>query len=286
MPVKIEESLPLSAKQELLEESQVDPHFQPYFGPWPPAGFEATADTQLQQSLNETDEVQRAGSADDKADNSSPETTEKTNLQDDKVDQDMEQTGNQEAMENKEDINVQQETTKDDKGTLDKEKTNPPATVPTERVEPQATPVQNPQQSGQTNQPSSAPAAVAQPSGVDLGQGGVANQGHGLQFKRVREEVTEFSVQTTPPPILSEKAIDSRLRRIFTPKADGRRVVDESWYEQWTDKSGGRAKTLEMFEKRGYVAERVVKKYHKVKKESFFSRVSVFHTPMMLPKEI
>ena len=88
------------------------------------------------------------------------------------------------------------------------------------------------------------------------GAGELGGMGKG-RGKRVLG-VEEFTVASIPPPQLTEKAIDSRLRRVFKPRADGTMLVDESWRQQWADKEG-RIKVLEMFEKVGYNTDRVPK---------------------------
>lgn len=91
-----------------------------------------------------------------------------------------------------------------------------------------------------------------QPAAPELGGMG---KGRG---KRVYGADEFFTVASIPPPQLTEKAIDSRLRRVFKPRADGTMLVDESWRQQWADKEG-RIKVLEMFEKVGYNTDRVPK---------------------------
>lgn len=85
----------------------------------------------------------------------------------------------------------------------------------------------------------------------------LAGMGKG-KGKRVFGVEEFFAVASLPPPQLSEKAIDSRLRRVFKQRADGTMLVDESWKQQWADKEG-RIKILEMFEKVGYNTDRVPK---------------------------
>ena len=99
-------------------------------------------------------------------------------------------------------------------------------------------------------EPSAPPSQPGVPAG-DLGKGSSIGKGRG-GVKRRELEDSEFSVASTPPPVLSEKAIDSRLRRVFTPRADGSRLLDDSWLHQWQDKGEGRSKVLEIFEKVGY----------------------------------
>ena len=101
--------------------------------------------------------------------------------------------------------------------------------------------------------PPAAPSAPAQPSvpASDLAKGSSVGKGRGGVKRRVAED-SEFWVASTPPPVLSEKAIDSRLRRVFTPRADGSKLLDDSWLHQWQDRHEGRSKVMELFEKVGY----------------------------------
>ena len=85
--------------------------------------------------------------------------------------------------------------------------------------------------------------------GIGDGRGGVKRAG--------REDCT-FHVSSCPPPILSEKAIDSRIRRVFKPRADGSTLLDDTWQQQWANKES-RVKLLEMFEKVGYNVDRGAK---------------------------
>ena len=85
--------------------------------------------------------------------------------------------------------------------------------------------------------------------GIGDGRGGV---------KRAGREDDTFHVSSIPPPILSEKAIDSRIRRVFKPRADGSTLLDDTWQQQWANKES-RVKLLEMFEKVGYDVDRGAK---------------------------
>ncbi len=102
---------------------------------------------------------------------------------------------------------------------------------------------------------SSIPVAQLQQQPPGAGELGGMGKGRGKRVLGVEEF---FTVASIPPPQLTEKAIDSRLRRIFKPRADGTMLVDESWRQQWADKEG-RIKVLEMFEKVGYNTDRVPK---------------------------
>lgn len=72
----------------------------------------------------------------------------------------------------------------------------------------------------------------------------------------------EYTTLTLPPPVLTEKAIDSRLRRVFKPRADGTYPVDEQWQKAWLDAKGDRTKVKALFEKVGYDPDRVSQKSH------------------------
>lgn len=119
-------------------------------------------------------------------------------------------------------------------------------------VEPE-TPLESSQQPPASPMPRSpASAQKATPpeaSPPDVQQNGGIGKGKGK--RAVGED--EFHVDSLPPSILSEKAIDNRLRRVMRPRADGSMLVDESWVQQWHDKhNGGREKIMEMFEKVAY----------------------------------
>lgn len=68
----------------------------------------------------------------------------------------------------------------------------------------------------------------------------------------------QFMTTSIPPPVLSERAIDARLRRVFVKRRDGSMLLDDSWNSMWLDKTpgGGREKLMSIFEKVGYVVER------------------------------
>ena len=66
----------------------------------------------------------------------------------------------------------------------------------------------------------------------------------------------QFFTMTIPPPVLTQSAINNRLRRVFQPRADGSYLVDSSWVEQYKDRES-REKLFSMFEKVGYVVDRV-----------------------------
>ena len=60
-------------------------------------------------------------------------------------------------------------------------------------------------------------------------------------------------VATKPPPVLSDRAIDQKLRRIVAPRADGTYLVGSDWVDAFKDLSGGgRDKVKGLFEKCGY----------------------------------
>ena len=72
----------------------------------------------------------------------------------------------------------------------------------------------------------------------------------------------EFTTLTLPPPVLTDKAIDCRLRRVFKPRADGTYPVDEQWQKAWLDAKGDRTKVKALFEKVGYDPDRVSQNSH------------------------
>ena len=108
--------------------------------------------------------------------------------------------------------------------------------------QPPASPMpRSPASAQKATPPEASPPYVQQNGGIGKGKG-----------KRAVGE-DEFRVDSLPPPILSEKAIDNRLRRVMKPRADGSMLVDESWVQQWHDKhNGGREKIMELFEKVAY----------------------------------
>lgn len=55
-----------------------------------------------------------------------------------------------------------------------------------------------------------------------------------------------------PAEALSQGAIDKRLRRIFTPRADGTYLVSSEFVKQYQQKGQDREKLLVMFEKCNY----------------------------------
>lgn len=71
-------------------------------------------------------------------------------------------------------------------------------------------------------------------------------------------DMEEFATNSVPPPELTQHAIKNRLRRLFAPRKDGSRMVDERWLEAWNDTyGGGRDEIMAMFEKVGYSPDRV-----------------------------
>ena len=121
----------------------------------------------------------------------------------------------------------------------------PEPTTPTSPEKPSATSAIQPEQ-----------LELPEDAHIEIGSGG--GKGRGSKRTIHPQSAVEFAVASIPPPVLSEKAIDSRLRRIFKIRADGTMLVDESWKQQWDDKEG-RIKVLEMFEKVGYNTDRAEK---------------------------
>ena len=64
----------------------------------------------------------------------------------------------------------------------------------------------------------------------------------------------------TPPPELSQSAIDKRLRRVMTLNSKGQSKVPAEIRDQWVDKYS-REKVLALFEKAGYDPDRASKKH-------------------------
>ena len=56
-----------------------------------------------------------------------------------------------------------------------------------------------------------------------------------------------------PPEVLTEGAIDRRIRRIMTPRANGQYLISGDFVTMWNDKfTGGRDKVRALFEKAAY----------------------------------
>lgn len=66
----------------------------------------------------------------------------------------------------------------------------------------------------------------------------------------------EFTTLTPPPAVLTDKAIDCRLRRMFKPRADGTYPVDEHW------RLDAERDRTSLFEKVGYDPDRVSQNSH------------------------
>ena len=63
----------------------------------------------------------------------------------------------------------------------------------------------------------------------------------------------DIQLPSTPPERISEKAADSRLRRVFKPRKDGSFLVHKEFVQAYQDiHGGGRAKMLNLFEKAAY----------------------------------
>ena len=62
-----------------------------------------------------------------------------------------------------------------------------------------------------------------------------------------------------PPPVMSDSAINQKLRRICAPRADGTYLVGSDWVDAWKDLvSGGRERVKGLFEKCAYDRDRVL----------------------------
>ena len=68
----------------------------------------------------------------------------------------------------------------------------------------------------------------------------------------------QYVTASLPPAVLSDRAIDARLRRVFNKRKDGSMILDDEWNKMWLDKTsgGGREQLLSIFEKCAYVVER------------------------------
>ena len=68
----------------------------------------------------------------------------------------------------------------------------------------------------------------------------------------------DFEVMSSPPPVLTARAVYNRLRRVFQKRADGSNLLDDRWNEAWNDAKGsGRQELYSMSEKVGYNVDRV-----------------------------
>ena len=95
--------------------------------------------------------------------------------------------------------------------------------------------------------PSQAPPATPSMLGVGKGYGTGSNM-------RDREPdeghyYSPYCTASLPPPVLSQSAIEGRLRRIFKPRKDGTFLVDQSWVKQFNEKDN-RDQLYSMFENR------------------------------------
>ena len=98
---------------------------------------------------------------------------------------------------------------------------------------------------------------------VDMKKGNEKEgENHGVETtKRGREEDEgDLYVEALPPPVLTEKAIYSRIHRIFKKRKDGSYILDDKWMQAWNDiEGGGRASMFSIFEKVGYNRDRFAK---------------------------
>ena len=62
-------------------------------------------------------------------------------------------------------------------------------------------------------------------------------------------------VLSFPPQQLSEGAIDKRLRRVMSPRANGEHLVSGEFVKLWQDRVNGRDKIRALFEKAAYCPE-------------------------------
>lgn len=90
---------------------------------------------------------------------------------------------------------------------------------------------------------------------TEQGIAGSGTGGSGVKRPRVDDE---FEVNSTPPPVLTARAVYNRLRRVFQKRADGTSQLDDRWNDAWSDAKGsGRQELYAMFEKVGYNTDRV-----------------------------
>ena len=89
--------------------------------------------------------------------------------------------------------------------------------------------------------------------------------------KRGREDEESVLYVSCPPPvILTEKAIYSRLHRIFKRRKDGSFALDDKWNGMWNDTSGGgRDAMFSMFEKVGYNPDGCAEKWIEIQTNRF-----------------
>ena len=136
--------------------------------------------------------------------------------------------------------------------------------TPNQNVAPK-TPVNKPPQpeTSQVCSPSAETQPGELPSSVGPGAGKGVDKVGGLQTPTPSEgevlgnadDELAFITISVPPPILTQNAIDNRLRRIFKARADGTYQVDKSWVDQYKDRDL-RQKLYAMFEKVGYSPDR------------------------------
>lgn len=100
------------------------------------------------------------------------------------------------------------------------------------------------------------PPATAPPSSTGTPMGSIGKGSKGSS----KGSDDQFLTSSFPPPVLSQSAINNRLRRVFQPRADGSYLVDSSWIDQYKDKES-RDKLFAMFEKVGYVVDWVWETY-------------------------
>ena len=81
-----------------------------------------------------------------------------------------------------------------------------------------------------------------------------------------------------PPAQISDKAVESRLRRVFQPRTNGEFKVPLEVVQQYQDKDNMRPKLKAMFEKVGYSADRVAKQFRLCSRRSWYDMHSIKHT--------
>lgn len=72
-----------------------------------------------------------------------------------------------------------------------------------------------------------------------------------LPDRQPESDLSDVEASEAPPPPPSKSAIDKRLRRMFTPRKDGKYLVPAELVEQYQDKRH-RGAILDAFERNGY----------------------------------
>jgi len=103
------------------------------------------------------------------------------------------------------------------------------------------------------------PAAEVKPRSPSSVEGPAGPEGAGGHQKAIDDDGDQVDLPPTPPPKqLSASAIDKRLRRVLTPRANGTYLVPQEVIDAWNDKYD-RDSVKSMFEKSGYCPVRGAK---------------------------